>query len=396
MAAIAAAHAGRRVVVFERLDRPGAKLLASGGGRCNLCNLLAADEFMAAFGRQGRFMQPALTVMDAAALRGFFAKLGVPTISPDNVRVYPASNSAVAVQSALWRRCREMHVDVRLGVTVESLARAGNAFELATSDGPVRCGRVIVAAGGRGYAKLGGSDRGYELARTAGHDIVSPTPALVPLVLADKWLVACAGLSLEDVRLVIDEPGQDKAGRRGELMITHHGLSGPAALDISGPVAELLSRGRRVKLRVDLCAGESAAAWSARLDEWAHKRGARMMRTLLAERLPVRLAVALCEQAGLAADVQAAQVDRAGRDWMVKLIKALPLTVRTTEGFDAAMVTRGGVSLKQVDPKTLQSRVTPGLFFAGEVLDLDGPSGGFNLHWAFASGRLAGESASQE
>lgn len=394
VAAIAAAEAGRRVVLCEQLDRPGVKLLATGGGRCNLSNTLGRDAFLAALGRQGRFAGPALEAMDSAGLRDFLARLGVATmVDPGGLRLYPATQQAVTVQSALWRRCRELGVELRTGVRVSRLLLddktvvgvAGDFAEIAAS-------RVILASGGRGYPELGGGGIGYDLAGQAGHAIVPPTPALVPLVSAERWPGRLAGVALPTARVRIDRPRQRASGWTGEVLFTHRGLSGPAVLDVSGDVALLLAKNPAVPLRIDVSTDVPAAQWRGRLDQWSRDEGAKLLRTMLGRAVPARLAEVLIELAGLDAELRCSQVPRAGRDALVGLLTDLPVTITATEGFRRAMVTCGGVSLKQVDPNTLASRLVRGLYFAGELLDLHGPSGGFNLQWAFSSGRLAGAS----
>jgi hypothetical protein len=400
MAAIAAAEAGRRVVVLEQLDRPGAKLLASGGGRCNLTNTLPRDAFLARFGRQGRFMLPALAALDSRGLRQFLEGLGVPTHAPDGLHVYPVADSALAVQKALWRRARELGAQVRLGVRVTGLWLEGASEKgtapvsvlrgLETETGRVAAARVILATGGRGYPSLGGSASGYELARQAGHTIVEPTPALVPLLVKEPWVRRCAGASLASARIRIDLAGQPRAGLAGGVLFTHAGLSGPAVLDLSGDVAALLAKHKTVPLRVDLAPGTTADEWRRRFDKWRTAEPRKTVVALLDRHLPKSLAAALAELAGIGPALRPVQLSAAARDRLAGLLTALPLTVTGTEGWDRAMVTRGGVSLKEVEPRTLRSKRLAGLALAGEVLDLDGPSGGFNLQWAFSSGRLAG------
>ena len=396
MAAIAAAERGRRVVLVEQLEGLGKKLLASGGGRCNLTNTLPHDAFMARFGRQGRFMQPALAAMDSRGLRLFFDALGVPTHAPDGVHVYPVSEKAFTVQSALLRRMRQLGVAVRLGVRVTGLwIEAGRLCGVKTGGGHVAAPRVIVATGGRSHPELGATGGGYGLARQAGHTLVEPTPALVPLVTREAWPRRCAGVAVSPVRVWIDLARQSRAGVTGDVLFTHRGVSGPAALDLSGDVAALLAKHKEVPLRIDLAPGTSAAQWAARFDRWQADSGARTVRGLLDRWLPKSLADAVSAAAGIDPAMRPAAVPRTRRRALAEHLAALPLTVIGTEGWDHAMVTRGGVSLKEVDPRTLESRRLPGLFFAGEILDLDGPCGGFNLQWAFSSGRLAGTSSAE-
>ncbi len=402
MAALAAARAGRRVEVLEQLDRPGLKLLATGGGRCNLTCAEAAEALMARFGRQGRFMAPALALLDPQRLRERLAELGVPTVVDEHNRVYPASQAAGTVLSALLDAGRDQGVQLRTGVAVEGLwIEASRLRGLQTRTGRLEAPRVVLATGGQSYPELGGTGGGYSLAEQAGHTLVPPTPALVGLVTVESWPARCAGVSLQGVRVWIDRRGQAKAGLVGDVLFTHRGLSGPAILDLSGDVAGLLARGGPVPLRLDLTEpdrGEPAnlpspQRWQQRLARWRQRQGTSSLRNLLARHLPRALAHLLCELAGLDAQTRAAELPADARDALVGLLTALPLTVSATEGFGRAMVTRGGVSLRDVDPHTLQSRRLAGLSLAGELLDLDGPSGGYNLHWAFASGSLAGQAA---
>ena len=393
LAAIAAAQGGAHVLVCEKLDHPGVKLLATGGGRCNLTNTLPGETFMAAFGRHGRFIQPALAAFDAAALRAMLDALGVPTVCPDGRSVFPQSNKAVTVQAALWQRCRQLGVIFRFSAAADAVRlAAGHITGLETSAGGLEADAVILAAGGCGYPALGGSAGSYALAAAAGHSVVEPTPALVPLVTRQRWPGQLAGLAVP-ARIRIDLPGQPRGGLAGDILFTHHGLSGPAVLDLSGDVAALLARQAPVPLRMDFTPHVPTAEWLARLDEWRAARGAKRVVNLLAELLPASLAEALCGEAAVPRGVTAAQLSAEQRRALSEMISAAPLEVVRTEGWDKAMVARGGVSLKEVDPRTLQSRLAAGLYFAGELLDLDGPSGGFNLQWAFSSGHLAGSAA---
>jgi hypothetical protein len=391
MAAIAAAEAGATVIVLERLDRPGARLLATGGGRCNLTNTLPAEKLMERFGRQGRFMQPALEVLDSAALRRFFEGLGVATDAPDGFHVYPVSNSAVTVQSALWRRAKELGVIVRLGARVTALWIEGGVLRgVETEGGRLAAQRVILSTGGRSYPSLGGAETGYALARQAGHTILEPVPALVPLLVRETALRKCAGVSISPARLWIDLPRQSKAGVTGSVLVTHTGISGPAVLDISGDVSALLRKHETVPLRMDLTPETPEEVWLGRFDRWQEAAGLKTVGGLMQQHLPRSLVEAVCGLAGVSAALRPSQVTREARCKLAELMTAMPLTITGTEGWDHAMVTRGGVSLKEVDPKSLASKRLAGLYLAGEVLDLDGPSGGFNLQWAFSSGRLAG------
>ncbi|RPI63587.1 MAG: aminoacetone oxidase family FAD-binding enzyme, partial [Planctomycetaceae bacterium] len=372
----------------------------------NLTNTLAADSLMRAFGRQGRFIQPALASLDSAGLRAFFAELGIATACPDGEHVYPASNRARDVRDALWSECKKLGVAIRMGWQVtELVTAAGEAAHDAaatriagvqTNHGFVACRCVILASGGKSYPTLGATGAGYELAKHVGHSIVSPIPALVGLVTKEGWPGRLAGASVASARVWIDMPKASKIGVTGDVLFTHNGISGPVVLDISGDVAEMLEANQIVQLRLELVAGRNEKSWLADLDRWAQSDGTKLIRSMLVKYVPAGLVDVLLKKAGVAAESRCAHLDRAARNAIASLLAGAPLAVTRTEGFDKAIVTRGGVSLKEVNPRTLESRCVSGLFFAGEVLDLDGPCGGYNLQWAFSSGQLAGESAGKK
>ncbi len=395
MAALGAAEHGRRVRVLERMPKPGLKLLATGGGRCNLTNVLPPDALMARFGRQGRFMAPALQALDNAALLAFFAKLGVPAHCADGFHWFPVAESAQAVRDALWRRCEKLGVEFQFDCRATSiLSQDGAVCGVETEQGVSRAPCVILAAGGRSYAGLGSDGSGFGLAAQAGHSVKPPFPALVPLVTREIWVAECAGTTFADAEVWIDLPKRRGHRMRGAVLFTHRGVSGPAVLDLSGDVAELLESTPEVLLRVRWQLAESAADWTRRLAEWRRSHGGRLLRNLLDEKMPAGFAAALAKACG-AGEAKAANLTAEQASQLVAHLTELPLHVTATEGFGRAMVTRGGVALKEIRPETLESRIVKGLHFAGEVVDLDGPCGGYNLQWAFSSGLLAGRSAAE-
>ena len=394
MAAIAAGRTGARVIVCEQLDRPGVKLLATGGGRCNLTNTAAPERFIECFGRRGRFIQPALEALKPATLRTFFEEQRVPTISPDGFHVYPASQSAASVQQALCKMAEPLRVQWALGTQAARLGLEENLITgLETSRGFIEARRIILACGGKGYPKLGGTGGGYALAEQAGHTLAEPLPALVPLVARETWPRACAGASMSGARLWVDAMGFPKEGFSGDLLLTHRGVSGPVALDISADISQLLRRQPEVPIRIAPLPGVTASEWEACFDAWRAQKGRKQISSLLDERLPASVAEAACLAANVPRHTLSARLSAEQRRRLIQSLTGLSLTIIGTEGFDHAMATRGGVSLRDVDPGTMGSRLVPGLYFAGEMLDLDAPCGGYNLQWAFSSGYLAGRSA---
>ena len=239
------------------------------------------------------------------------------------------------------------------------------------------------------------SGDGYRFAVQAGHSLVEPRPALVEIRLREDWPRRLAGVSVPEARVSVDAPGQRANARDGALVFTHDGISGPAALDVSGDVAERLAGRAEVALRVELLPKTPGGFWRGELQRWRRERGRSMVRTLLAERLPGALAAELVKLACGAPDARISTLAAGAARALERILAGVTLHAVGTGGFDRAMVTRGGVSLGEVDPMTLESRLARGLFFAGEVLDVDGPCGGFNLLWAFSSGSLAGSSAAE-
>jgi len=390
MAAIAAARAGQRVVLCEGQTRLGLKLLASGGGRCNLTNTLPAEEFMARCGRHGRFMAPALAHFGADRLRGFLAELGVETHAPDARRVFPVSHQSTTVHAALVGELARLGVEIRLGELVTELLPEGEMLGgVATSRGRLAAGRVILATGGRGYPPLGGGQTGYDLARQAGHRVTQTFPAIVPLVVEESWPGECRADTIPGATLEIRGRGRRGVRARGDLIFTERGLAGPLILDAAREITPLLAGGEPVRAMLQLTDADEEG-WNARL---AAPEGREPVRRWLAQWVPASLADVFCRLAGVEPDRETPALGQRDRHRLAAVLAQTPVTIVASEGWDKAMVTRGGVSLKEVLPDTLASRVMPGLFLAGEALDLDGPCGGFNLQWAFASGALAGAAA---
>ncbi len=393
-AAIAAARAGASVEVFDQLVRPGAKLRVSGNGLGNLTNTLPPDEFARRLHSPATFTLPALYALPPDGLRRFFEELGVPTQSLDDFRVYPVSHRAEDLLHALLAECARLGVTIRAparvtGVTVEGGRPA--AVVDASGSHPIRA--VVIATGGLGYPRLGGTGDGYRLARQLGHSIVTPVPALVALVSVEEWPRTCAGVTLRDAHVWIDLPKWRRQGTRGGIVFTHDGVSGPAVLDISARVARLLLEREVVPLRINLTPGVSSSLWADRIDGWCHREGAKTIQALLARTVPRSFAAVVCGIAGIDHVSRAGNLDRATRERLVAILTGVPLRIRDTEGFSKAMATSGGVATAEINRKTMESRIVRGVYFAGEVIDVDGPTGGFNLHWAFASGWLAGHSA---
>lgn len=394
MAALVAVRSGARVIVIEQLPEAGIRLLATGGGHCNFTNTLGTEDFIRRFGDKSRFVAPALNAMNVNRLRLFFEELGVPSHSPDSFHVFPVSDSAGSIRNALLRACKKLRVEFRFNSRVKSLqTERGQIIGLITARAPESAARIILAAGGASYPSLGGGESGFNLARRAGHTIIPPCPALAPLVTRETWPTTLAGMTLPRVSVNLAGKNSRRGAEPGSLIFTHQGISGPVALDISGLIAATLMTNESVPVTIDLSPDKTIEAWQKDLELWRTEHGAKMMLSMLSSMLPAALARVVLNLADVPPETSVARLSREQNRRLILLIKNLPLTISGTEGFSKAMVTRGGIALDEVYPKTLESKLVRGLFFAGEILDVDGPCGGFNLQWAFSSGRLAALSA---
>ncbi len=405
----AACFSPGHTLLLERLPLAGRKLLATGGCRCNLTHAASAEEVAAAFGRNGRFAMPALSAFPPKAVCAFFREHGVETCEEPDGCVFPVSQKSADVLQALEQAARANGTEIRCGIRVSRLVvddhHSGETnrpprrvVAVETTAGIIRARRVVLAAGGQSYAALGSDGSGFVLAREAGLDVVPPVPALAGLVTSETWPGTLAGIVCERGGLRLDTKGASKQVWTGPLLFTHRGLSGPPALTLSGEIAARLYAARQeagpdgtvsVPVRATFLASRSMADWLARFDEWRRVHGGRAVHNLLSGELPRGLACALCAQAGTE-ETPIARTSRRALEKLAECCANMPLTITATEGWDRAMLTRGGVALGELDPQTLACRRIAGLFCAGEVVDLDAPCGGYNLTWAFASGRLAG------
>lgn len=395
MAAISAAKAGAVVRVCERLNSPGLKILASGGGKCNITNVLPVMDFAARFGRQGRFMLTALELLSPEKLRDFFASIGVPTCVDDGFHVFPKSHRASDVLNALVNEANKLGVNFSYDCELSELIIENSVLKGArtTKGDVINAPKLILASGGKGYPRLGGTGGGYKIASQAGHEIVEPLPALVGLRTVEDWTAEVSGISFKNSTVSIDLTKYRGKSCQGELLFTHNGISGPSVINLAGEVSYLLKKHNEVPLSINLFSDFDSAKWMGLFDEWQRSAGKKNINNLIAFYMPHSIADIICSLSGVNLSTKAAEFSAAGREKLIKNLISLPLRINDTDGWDKAMVTKGGVSLKKVDPDTLESRLVKGLFFAGEVLDLEGPCGGYNLQWAFSSGNLAGLSA---
>jgi len=410
LAAARAAERGRRVLLLEKNRRPGVKILMSGGTRCNITHDADVGDIEQAFGDQGRFLRPALYALPPDEVVRLVNDEGVATKIEPGGKIFPESDRAADVLAAFEQRLRRSGAKLAAGEPLESVSLSDQQFELITAWRKLRCDKLILTTGGKSYPRCGTAGDGYAWAVSAwrgravmarqaaelGHTIVPPRPALTPIVCPARWVHQLRGVAVRPARVSVIDPEREGKRRRldsrqGDLLFTHFGLSGPAALDVSRVIARH-ERPASLKVLLDLAPGLSREAFERELLAAANSAGAKSIGNLLGDWLPRRLIGTLLEQAGVDAARRAAELDRRSRQAVVSIVKELPLAVSGTMGFKKAEVTAGGVALKEIDPATMESRITPGLYLAGEILDIDGPIGGYNFQAAFSTGWLAGES----
>ncbi len=406
MAAVAASERLRQlakpaatIAILEKNSRPGIKVLVCGGGRCNLTNAGSLDFLIAQFGRNGRFLTPALQRLDNTALRNWFADQGVPTHEEHDGKIYPDSNQAASIVNTLVQAMHRAGVHIFSSCPATTVTRDESEFLVQTAGGPMRAVRLLICCGGQSYTRMGTTGDGYQFAAALGHQIVTPRPAVVPLLVKEAWVTELQGLAVRDVKVAIEAPGPlprlatgKPAPSINDMLFTHFGLSGPAVLNLSEIVAELLEKFPTVGLKVDFSHRISGDEWRNTLASWRQTSGKKLLKTLLSEVFPVRLAEMFLRLSATPDDTLCSGVTSAQTHRLIECIKNTRFEVFATRGFKEAMVTAGGVRLDEVDPRTMESRICRNLFLAGEVLDLTGPSGGYNLQLAFSTGYLAGES----
>lgn len=400
LAAVAASLAGAGVSLLEKNGRLGRKMSITGGGRCNLTNTASLEDFVKNFPANGKFVISALSRFSGSDCINFFDGLGVPTREEEYGRVFPAGGQAGDVVAALERHLLAVGVKIFYRVRVaELLITDGRCCGVSAADGRVFPGKtVVIATGGASYPRTGSSGDGYLLARQAGHTVAPPLPGLVPLCFADPEMGhQLQGLSVQDAVVSLADAGSNKyTAERGDVIFTHFGLSGPAALRLSRSVSGQSAAGAAgMRLLLDVLPDIGEEELAGRLLSMAADQPRKSVMNILKQLIPDRLADLA---AGMIGPDGRRKAGQAGKDvWRgaARLVKGLPFTLAGTRPLEEAMVTVGGVNVSEISPRTMASRLVGSLYFAGEVMDVDAYTGGFNMQIAFSTGWLAGLSAAE-
>ncbi len=397
MAAGRAAELGASVVILDKNRQPGVKLLITGKGRCNITRAENdAQRFVSEYGQQGRFLLSALSAFGVEQVIDFFNSHGVPTKTERGQRVFPVSDRALDVRNALVRYMEKNGVSVCLNEPVLSISRDGQRIkELNTHRGSYVARNYILCSGGKSYPSTGSDGQGLDWLKELGHRITPLRPGLVPIRVKEEWVQEVQGLSLKNVEVRLYQDDRKIDQRFGEALFTHFGLSGPIILDLSKKVGEILGRGR-IRISLDMKPALSLEQLDARVQRDFLEYRNKAFKNSLADLLPRALIEPVIRLSQISPDRKVNSISREERHRLVSLLKGIDFTVMGLLGYDKAIITCGGVDLKDVDPRTMVSKLYDNLYLAGELLDLDGPTGGYNLQICWSTGYLAGQSAARQ
>lgn len=394
MAAGQAALKGSRTLLIEKMDQPGRKLLLTGKHRCNLTNSAPIPEALAEFNKEGRFLTQVFYRFYNQELRSFLQELGIPTVEQRGGRIFPASENARDVIESLLDWCGKVGVEILTETKLEELIIDDKQVcGVLTSKGKFTAPRVILATGGKAYPGTGSTGDGLAFARLAGHTIQPLRPSLVPLT-TSRVLQDLQGLSLSNILVTVYIDQKQANHLFGELMFTHFGLSGPVILTLSREIVVALEDGQEVEVSIDLKPALSHQTLDARLLRDIQISGSKQFSSLLGGLLPKKLIPVCVEQTGIAWDKKISQLTSRDRKALLTWLKDdFKFQVSGHKGFEQAIVTAGGVNTREVDPHSMESKLIQGLYFAGEILDVDANTGGYNLQAAFSTGWAAGVAA---
>jgi predicted Rossmann fold flavoprotein len=396
LGAAAAAEKGLKVVLLEKNEKLGKKLYITGKGRCNVTNNGDMDDFLRNITTNKKFLYSSLYSFSNQSLIELLHSLGVKTKVERGSRVFPVSDKSSDVIKALSRHLHENHVEVRLNTEVKRVTQEGSCTTgvMLRNGSLVKGQKVLLATGGLSYHQTGSTGDGYRMAGQLGHSVIEPKPALVPLVCKEKWAKDLQGLTLKNVSVSAVVNNRAVTEQFGELLFTHFGVSGPVILSISSYLKNYWSQAP-VKLWVDLKPALSIEQLDMRLQRDFQTYQSKHLKNALDDLLPQRMIPVIIGLSGLDEHKQINQITRLERDKLAHTFKNITITATGTRPLAEAIVTSGGINTKEINSSTLESKLVKGLYFAGEVIDVDALTGGYNLQIAFSTGYLSGSSAAQ-
>lgn len=395
LAAGTAGTRGRKTLLLEKNEKLGKKLFITGKGRCNITNTADFDEFMKNIPKNSKFFYSAFNGFSNQELIGLLNRLGLKTKEERGGRVFPESDKSSDVLKTLDKYLLSNGVSVRLHTKLKDItAENGEIRDVTLESGEViQCSSVVLCTGGMSYPQTGSTGEGYGFAKKLGHTVSPLLPSLVPLVTKEDYIKELQGLSLKNVAVKAVVDGKTVFDDFGEMLFTHFGLTGPIILSASFYVVDQVRKGKNVKIMIDLKPALSEDELDKRLLRDFEKNYNKQFKNALDELLPQKMIPVIVSLSGISETKEVHQITKTERKYLVKLLKSFECTVTGTRPIAEAIVTSGGISLKEVNPKTMESKLVKGLYFAGEVMDLDAFTGGFNLQIAFSTGYAAGLNA---
>jgi len=384
--ALQVAGEGRRVLVLEKKPSCGRKLLITGAGQCNLTHGGEISEFFAHYGDHGRFLRPALMNFTNRDLIAFFSDLGLMTVTEKGEKIFPESKKSSDVLDLLLSECRNMGVEIHCNEAVHDVALEDGRFVLKTNVTEYLADNLVIATGGASYPATGSTGDGYLLARQLGQPVTEISPGLSPAYIEDYHFSDLSGISFENLSISLFRDNKKLHQHRGDLLFTHTGLSGPGVLELSRHIAP------GDVLKIFFIGGMDTETFRTDLTERIGANGTRHLRTVLSEySLPERFVRRILELTDIEPELTCAHISKKLRNRLIINLTELPFRVSKLAGFEKAMVTQGGISLGRINQKSMESKLVPNLYFIGEVLDIDGDTGGYNLQAAFSTAVLAAE-----
>lgn len=379
----------RRVLVLERNPSAGRKLLISGAGQCNLTHDGRIMDFLNYYGDNGRFLKPSLLNYTNDDLLNFFRERGLDFISNENGKIFPNTLKAIDILNILLQECKKKKVDIKYNQRVEAVNynEESLSFSVKLEDKEYKSKYLVIATGGKSYGNTGSTGDGYSFAKKFGHSVEKPRPSLTPLYIKDYPFSGLSGISFEDIPITLWRNNKKIKGFKGDILLTHRNISGPGILNFSRYILP------GDILKINFIRAENEEGFRSKFIEHIQSNGKLMVKTIMKEYpLPKRFIDDLLKLACIPDNLKCAELNKKRRNNLIEKLISFPMEVERLGDFHIAMATRGGVSLKEINPKTLRSRIISGLYFAGEVLDIDGDTGGYNIQAAFSMGNLAGKS----
>lgn len=396
LAAVTAADEGAKVLLFEKMPKVGLKMGITGKGRCNLTNSAPIMDFISKTPGNGKFLYSAYEAFSNEDLLQLLHQYGLSTKVERGGRVFPASDDAQEVRHLFMRLLREKRVDLHLNEPVSHIVVIdGEAKGVVTDKDRYDTDAVILCTGGASYPRTGSTGDGYRMAKEVGHKVTTIRPALIPLVCQESWCKELQGLSLKNVTLSLDGGGRRKAEAFGEMLFTHFGITGPIVLSLSDKASLWLSQEHEVKGSIDLKPALTQEVLDKRVLRDLEKHHLKQMAGSLQELMPHRMIDVVLKLAGIPRDLPVSELKKAQRVALVQTMKSMKLSITGTRPIEEAIVTAGGVSVKEVNPSTMESKKVKNLYLAGEVLDIHAFTGGYNLQAAFSTGHMAALSAAR-